>query len=230
MSSGKNLAYIPQIKDLQTTLDGKADLLNGDLNLATDKGIILNKTSPVYPYQKIQGKLTARTSGASLPTLSAFRGGVYQNYFYRTSSNAYADFLIPYDYVLNTDLYLSLYWGHNGTSISGTLSVALYFTFAKGFKKEIFFAETLSTYSVSTPNIATVPRWSLRTEDLQISSLTPNANQINSNILEAGGMLLTALNVNTIPTISGGSQARPCIFDLVLSYQSKTTGLVNKDL
>lgn len=226
----KNLVEITQVRNLQNVLDLKADTLNGDLLLDTDKGILLNKANPVYPYQKIKGGFRARLSGAKVPTLSIFRDGVYRNYFYRTGSNAYAEFLIPYDYVFNTDLFLSLYWSHNGTSISGTFTISVYFNFAKGFNQEIFPAETLSSYSISTPNIETIPRYSLRTEDLQISSLTPNANQINSNILQPGGVLLVALTVNTIPTISGGSINRPCIFDLVLSYQSKTTGLVNKDL
>jgi hypothetical protein len=229
MSSGKNLAYIPQIKDLQTTLDGKADLFDGDLLLATDKGIILNKTSPVYPYQKIRGNLRSRTSGGSSSVTALFLG-VYTGFFYTTGSNGYAEFILPYDYVLNTDLFLSLYWSHNGTTISGTFSVSVYFSFAKGFNQEIFPAETLSNYSISTPDIATIPRYTLRTEDLQISSLTPNTNQINSNILQPGGVLLVALTVNTIPTIGGGTSNRPVIFDLVLSYRSKTTGLVNKDL
>lgn len=226
----KNLAYISQIKNLQTILDSKTDLLDGNLLLPTDKGILLNNDTPVYPYQKIRGNLRARVSGGASATVSAFRSGVYTSFFYPVGGNGYAEFLVPYDYVLNTDLYLSLYWSHNGTSISGTFSISIYFNFAKGFNKEVFPEETLSNYSISTPNIATIPRYALRTEDLQISSLTPNANQINSNILEAGGMLLAAINVNTIPTIAGGTSNRPCIFDLVLSYRSKTTGLVNKDL
>jgi hypothetical protein len=231
----KNLVEIPQVRNLQTILDSKADIytigefLNGNLLLPTDKGILLNKDAPVYPYQKIRGNLRARTSGGSL-VVSALFLGVYTGFFYTVGSNGYAEVVLPYDYVLNSDLYLSLYWSHNGTSISGTFSVSVYFSFAKGFSKEIFPTETLSNYSISTPDIATIPRYTLRTEDLQISSLTPNTNQINSNILQPGGVLLVALTVNTIPTIGGGTSNRPVIFDLVLSYRSKTTGLVNKDL
>jgi hypothetical protein len=82
--------------------------------------------------------------------------------------------------------------------------------------------------SVSTPNIATIPQYRHRVDEIQLSATSPGANQLDSANIEVDGMILIALRSTTIPTITGGSTNAPAFFTCDLHYQSTSIGTKQK--
>ena len=187
--------------------------------------------TPTFPWRDLIGDITPKTSGVGAPTLAVFRGGNVRSFFYSAGDDGDAIFHIPHDYVPGTDLFLHTHWAHNGTAISGSLVVNFYITYAKGHNQSTngeFPAEVNRTLTVSTPDIATIPRYRHRVDETQISAAAPAASQIDSDIIEVDGLILVHFDVTTIPTITGGSTNEPALFSLDIHYQSTNIGTKQK--
>ncbi len=201
-------------------------------------GLMIPKTSglgikvdslgtPTFGWRDIIGNITPKQSGAGSPTLAAWRGGLVRAYYYSASDDGDDVYHIPHDYVPGSDLYLHVHWGHNGTAISGSLVINFYFTYAKGHNQASdgsFAAEKNLTLTVSTPDIATIPQYRHRVDEIQLSAASPTANQLDSDIIEVDGLILLHYDVTTIPTITGGSTNEPAIFTVDVHYQSTNLG------
>jgi len=181
-----------------------------------------------WAWHDLIGELAARATGGTAPSLGAWRGGIAQVPFWDATDIATLSFHIPHDYVPGSDLHLHLHWGHNGTAISGSLVVTFGVTYAKGHNVAAFPAETTASITVATPDIATIPRWSHRLNEIQISSSTPNANQINSSLIEPDGILMVGMQMTTIPTITGGAPNAPAAIFCDVHYQSTGIGTVSR--
>lgn len=182
----------------------------------------------VLVWRDLLGDITPKTSGVGSPTLSAFRGGNVRGFAYSAGDDGDAIFHIPHDWAPGTDLFLHLHWAHNGTAISGNLVVNYYMTYAKGHDQADFPVETTATLTVSTPNIATVPQYRHRVDEIQITSATPTGAQFNTSNIEVDGILMVHFDVATIPTITGGSPNEPFLITLDVHYQSDMFGTANK--
>ncbi len=203
----------------------------GGLQLPKTSGLGIKVDStgtPTFPWADLIGDITPKTSGVGAPALAAFRGGNVRSFFYGAGEDGDCVFHIPHDYVPGSDLYIHLHWGHNGTAISGSLVVNIYVTYAKGHDQAAFAAEINPTITVSTPDIATIPRWQHRVDEIQLSAASPTAAQLDSDIIEADGLILVHFDVTTIPTITGGSPNEPTIFTLDIHYQSTGVGTKQK--
>lgn len=191
-------------------------------------GIKVDSTgTPTFPWRDLIGDITPKASGPGAPTLAAFRGGNVRAFFYSAGDDGDVVYHIPHDYVPGSDLHLHLHWAHNGTAISGSLVVNFYITYAKGHNQATdgnFIAEVNRTLTVSTPDIATIPQYSHRLDETQISAASPAASQIDSDIIEPDGLILLHFDVTTIPTITGGSTNEPALFTLDIHYQSTSVG------
>jgi len=199
----------------------------GGLQIPKTSGLGIKVDSlgtPTFPWRDLIGDITPKTSGAGAPTLAAFRGGNVRAFFYSVGDDGDCIFHIPHDYVPGSDLFLHAHWSHNGTAISGNLIINLNFTYAKGHGQAIFPAETTRTISVSTPDIATIPRYEHMTSETQISAASPSGSQIDSDYIEVDGLLIVHYDVGTIPTITGGSPNEPCLFTIDILYQSTGIG------
>lgn len=191
-------------------------------------GIRVDQTTPTFPWRDLIGDVTPKSTGPGSPTLGAWRGGSTRAFFYSAGDDGDIVFHIPHDYVPGSDLFIHAHWGHNGTAISGSLIINLYMTYAKGHNQSAFPAEVLRQLTMATPDIATVPQWCHCLPETQISSMSPAASQIDSALIEPDGLLMVHFDVNTIPTISGGSTNEPAIFTLDLHYQSTNIGTKQK--
>lgn len=205
---------------LSTTGDvkGKAILSDGANGAGTD----------VLVWKDLLGDITPKTSGVGAPALSAFRGGNVRGFAYSAGDDGDAVFHIPHDYAPGTDLHLHLHWAHNGTTIAGSLIVDFYLTYAKGHNQADFPVEITSQLTVATPNIATVPRYRHRVDEIQISAASPSGSQIDTALIEPDGIIIVHFDTNTIPTITGGSPNEPFFITLDLHYQSNIVGTANK--
>lgn len=206
----------------------------GGLQLPKTSGLGIKVDStgtPTFPWRDLIGDITPKASGTGAPTLAAFRGGNIRAFFFAAGDDADCIFHIPHDYVPGSDLFIHLHWAHNGTAISGNLVANYSISYAKGHNQASngdFSAEITATLTVSTPDIATVPRYRHRVDEIQLSAASPTASQLDSDIIETDGLILLHMDAATIPTITGGSPNEPAFFTIDIHYQSTGIGTKQK--
>ncbi len=200
--------------------------LDGSLNLDSSQaiGILIDGA---FAWRDCIASAIYRDVGAGSPTRSAFQGNV-NSLFYGANDNSDMHFHVPHDYAHGTDIFVHAHWGHNGTAISGSLIVNFETTVAKGHNQANFTSTVTTTMTVSTPDIATVPRYRHRIDEFQLSAASPGAGQIASSLLEPDTLVMINVKPTTIPTITGGSPDQPAIFEVDLHYQSTGIGTKQK--
>ena len=228
-AKGSELSFAEMDENFTDLRDGV-----GGLQLPKTSGLGIKVDSlgtPTFPWADLIGDITPKTSGAGAPTLAAFRGGNVRAFFYSANDDADCIFHVPHDYVPGSDMFLHLHWAHNGTAISGSLVVNFYVTYAKGHNQSSngeFIAEITVPITVSTPNIATIPQYRHRVDEVQLSAASPTANQLDSDIIEPDALIIIHMNTDTIPTITGGTTNEPAFFTIDLHYQSTGIGTKQK--
>lgn len=191
-------------------------------------GIKVDEATPTFGWKDLLGRIDPRDAGATAPTLAVYRAGQVREYAFAANDVADLQFHMPHDWVPGTDIYIHVHWSHHGTAISGSLVVDFFTTFAKGFGGAIFPAEVRTTLTVSTPNVATIPQYSHRINEIQLSAASPTANQIDTDNLEVDSLLLINMRTTTIPTITGGATNEPFIHHVDIHYQSNGMATKNK--
>ncbi len=191
------------------------------LRKALGVGIKVDKVSPTFGWRDLLGSVEPKTSGAGKATLGVFRGGKAKAWFYDLNDTLDTlEFHIPHDYVIGTDTFIHLHWGHNGTAISGFLGVSFGVTCAKGHNQQNFSAEVAPILIVATLNIGTVPQYRHRVDEIQLSSSSPSGTQIDNANLEPDTVILIGFEVTAEPTITGGVVNKTAFFEVDIHYQS----------
>lgn len=217
-------------------IEGGASFMGGTLSIdgdivlpkASGKGIKIDNTIPTFGWRDLLGSVEPKTIGAGKATLGAFRGGKAKAWFYDLGDTLDTlEYHIPHDYVPGTDLYIHLHWGHHGTAISGSLVITFGATCAKGHNQQDFPAEVAPVLTVSTPNIATIPQYRHRVDEIQLSASSPSATQLNNADIEPDTVILIGFEVTTEPTITGGVVNKTAFFEIDIHYQS--TNIATKD-
>jgi hypothetical protein len=191
-----------------------------------ESGIKINHNSPQYTWRDLEGPIRPKATGAGSPALAVFRGSIREFAF---AENDIVDmtFHMPHDWVPGSDLFFHMHWAHNDTAIDGNFRAQLRHAFSKGHNQELVPAEkTLNCYTDGV-TLATVPRYSHRINEWQLSSSSPDATQIDTDDLEVDGLLECSLIVTAIPTSSGGA-GKPFIFFADIHYLSTNIGTSNK--
>lgn len=184
--------------------------------------------SSTYGWKDLIGDLTPKTSGVGAPTISVFRGGQVRFYTYASGDDLDITYHIPHDYVMGSDIFIHTHWAHNGTAISGSFVADFFHSYAKGHNQSNFPAEKQVTMSVSTPNIATVPQYRQRVDEVQLSIAGGSATLMDTALLEPDGVLGVHFDATTIPVITGGSPNRPFLMAVDIHYQSTEATTKNK--
>lgn len=216
-------------------LDLKADkaspVFTGNLVMAKAPGTgvkLGNIVTNSYGWNDLIGILS-HNKGGTAPILSPVIGGQVQEFAYTSGEQGGNAYHIKHDHAPNTDMFIHLHWMHNGTAISGNLVVDYYFTYAKSHQQAIFTAEKNLTITIPTPNITSIPRYQHMLSEIQLSSMTPNANQLDSALLEPDGEILMHMTVTTAPTTTGSSRLNSVfIFHVDIHYQSTGLTTINK--
>lgn len=193
---------------------------------ASGTGVKIDPASPDWGWRDMLGGVHIATSGPNRPTLQTFRGNI-EAYGFAAGEVANFVYHVPHDYALGTDLHLHLHWAHNGTAISGSLVTDAYLSYAKGHDQAGFPVEVAPQIIVSTPNIATIPQYRHRVDEIQISTSGGSATMLDTDDIEPDGIILLQIDTSTIPTITGGTVAEVFLFTADVHYQS--TGLPTKN-
>lgn len=181
--------------------------------------------TPSYPWKDKEGFAIFNTGGAGAPTISAYRGGNCRGLSFALNDKLDYHIHMPHDWAPGTDLYAHVHWSHNGTAITGNASFQLDYTYAKGHNQADFAAEKQQTITYATTNIGTTPQWRHRIDEVQLSDATGSGNYLNRGNLEPDGMILIAVKLTALPTITGGNLF---IHMLDLHYQSTGVGTKQK--
>jgi hypothetical protein len=184
-------------------------------------GIQVDTTTPSFGWRDILGNMRPDTGGVNSPTLAVVRGGSCREFFYAVNDKMDKDYHIPHDYLLGSDVFIHIHWGHNGTAISGNFTVTYSYSYAKGHNQAIFPAEKSVVMTYATVNLATTPQYIHRIDEVQLSSAGGSATLLDSALLEPDGVILMNMTVTVIPTITGSAtQNKPFISYFDMHYQS----------
>lgn len=183
--------------------------------------------SSAFGWRDLEGSISPKTTGANTPALATWRGGTVRVFTFQAADKIDFVYHMPHDWVPGTDLFIHVHWGHHGTNISGSFVFDFYTTFARGFNQAAngtFGTEVQTTLTVSNLSITNTPQYRHRTDEVQLSALSPTANQLDTNKLEVDGIILMTGAMTTIPTITGGVANLPFIFTIDIHYQSMSAG------
>ena len=207
------------------------DRPNGQVRPKT-KGIgtKIDLTTPTWPWRDLEGTENPRPTIPNKAELEIFRGTVRQ-WAFAVDDMSDNQFHIPHDYAPGTDLYIHVHWSHIGTAISGQIEFTFNHMYAKGHQQAEFGAEKSVVFSLSTPDIATIPQYRHMITEAQLSSSAPTAAQIDNADLEPDGMILCNLSPTVIPAITGslGNKNMPFILQIDIHYQSTEIGTKAKE-
>lgn len=169
-------------------------------------GIKVDPAAPTFGWRDLTCAIDPRATGTGTPVRTLYRGTIYQYAFTAGDIADFDDgFHIPHDYVPGTDLYVHVHWSHNGTAISGSAVFEITMTYAKGHNQANFGPEVTQTITVATPDIATVPQYRHRGDEVQASTAGGSATRHNTTDIEVDGMFLGYIKLVTLPTVTGGS-------------------------
>lgn len=220
---GTNSAEVLRLRN--ATKD--VELATGNLVLpkTSGVGIKVDPASPSYGWRDLICAIDPKATGGGSPSRVVYRGTIYGYSFIAGDVADFDGFHIPHDYVPGTDLYVHVHWSHNGTAIAGTAAFEVTMTYAKGHNQANFPAEVTQTITVATPDIATVPQYRHRVDEVKASQAGGSATLHNTTDIEVDGLLLGYIKIITLPTITGGNLF---IHTVDLHYQSMNMATKNK--
>ena len=226
--------------DLGTSaLEWKNLYLSGDayadeiiLPKTAGKGIKVDPAAPTFGWRDIVGQIIPHPTGSAAPAFTAYHTGNTLSYAFNTNDKIdNITFHMPHDYIPGTDIFIHMHWGQNGTAISGSLVVDYYLGYCKGHNQssQIFAAPINVAQTVSTPDVATFPRWGHFINEIQVSNNGGDSTHLDTNALEPDGLVLMSFNLTTKPTITGSATSNlPYIFMIDIHYQSSNIGTKQK--
>jgi hypothetical protein len=184
-------------------------------------GIKVDQANPTFPWHDLIGLIQPDTSNpTTAPTKTEFRTGI-NAYAYSANDELDTTYHIPHDWLPSCDALSHLHWAHNGTAISGTLTVSAIATYSDrdtgGFGAPV----TLANISVSTPDVATIPQYMHYVTEVPLMTSGGSGTSLDSDDIEVDGLVLISFKVTSVPTVTAGDLF---IFTGDIHYQSTGIG------
>lgn len=212
------------------------NLVSGDpsfntvtLSPASSAGVMLSGgASASYGWRDLEGVEYIDTTAPNAATQNIYRAPI-REFSYNAADIMDIRYHIPHDYVMGTDLYVHIHWSHNGTDISGTFSASATSVYAKGHNQSEFSVPKSVLLSYPVTSIAATPQYRHVITEAIITTATSGgtANLHDRALIEPDGLLLMQMQVDTIPTITGGV-AEVFIHRIDIHYQSTELGTKGK--
>lgn len=213
-----------------TFVQKAGDTMTGDLTLDTANiivpgqtgyGIKMDTGTATYGWQDMLGTINARTSGTGTPAYNIYRGGI-RAYQFAVNDEVWVEFHMLHDYAPGTDLYLHAHWSHTSAAVTaGGVTWGFEVIYAKGHNQAAFSAPITATIQQN----ASTAQYQHMIAELQLTSSTPTANQIDTALIETDGVLLVRVYLvgNTMSAATS-----PFLHVSDMHYQTKTVGTKNK--
>jgi len=177
---------------------------------ATNTGIKVDTAAPTFGWADLLGTVTVKPLGATDPTLSVYRNGVYAYAFDRGGGGlqeVWQEFHMPHDYVPGTDIFIHTHWSQNVIDTGGTSNVPgdviwnFEMTYASGYGTPggaaPVFGATVT--SVVTQQGSTA-QYGHMIAEVQASTSGGSGTQLDTDDLEIDGLILTRIwrNASTV--------------------------------
>ena len=213
-----------------TFVQKSGDTMTGDLTLdkasfivpgQTGYGIKMDTGAATYGWQDLLGTINARTSGLGTPSFSIYRGGL-RAYQFAVNDEVWVEFHMLHDYAPGTDVYLHAHWSHTSAAVTtGGVTWGFEVSYAKGHNQAAFSAPITATIQQN----ASTTQYQHMIAEVQLSAASPNANQLNTGLLETDGVIL--VRAYLVGNTMNGAPA-PFLHLVDMHYQTKTVGTKNK--
>lgn len=184
-------------------------------------GIKVDVDTPEFPWFDMEGPVYVRSVGANSPSYNVYQGSL-REFQFGVNDQVEHTFHIPHDYVMGSDLYIHVHWSHNSASTpSGLVTWGLEVSYAKGHDQAPF--STPITFGVAQS--ANPVQYQHMIAEVQLSSSTPTALQLDSALIEPDGLIMvrTYLLSNTMSPAT-----EPFAHFVDIHYQSTNIGTKNK--
>lgn len=185
---------------------------------------------PTYPWHDILGDLRVLSPGASDPTLDVYRGGVRQFSFSNAQVNqVFINYHIPHDYVPGSDLYIHVHWSQivvdtgGAAGSPGDVKWQWEASYSQGHNQAPFSVPVLPTL-VAT---ASAVQYQHLISEVQLSSASPSATQLDSDDIEVDGLILTRFFRDPADGVDTLNQV-PFVHYVDIHYQSTGIGTKQK--
>jgi hypothetical protein len=195
------------------------------LDKTAGEGIKVDLNAPTFPWHDIIGPVTPKATGVGSPARTQYAGGNVYDWKFILNDVCDFNFHIPHDYVPGSALYIHVHWSHNGTAISGNAQFTFYHQYAKGHDQANFSSEKNVVVTYNTTNIAATPQYRHRIDEAQLSTSGGSASLLDSDTIEPDGLIMGALKLTSLPTITGGSLF---VHTVDVHYQSTNVGTKQK--
>lgn len=202
------------------------DSMTGSLSLPKTKGdgLLIDNG---YSWLDIIGDVTPKTIGTNAASLKTYIGNV-RSWVHPVGSYGDIVYHIPHEYAPNTNIFLHVHWGHNGTNISGTFKLNIWATFAP---RDGIYSSTIATsIIVNSLNITNTPQYFKRVDEIQFSMIGGSSSMLNTTDIAVDGLINLHYELDTIPSITGSAYSNlPYIHTIDVHMQSNGIGTKNKD-
>jgi hypothetical protein len=194
----------------------------------------LKEALSATPWRDKEGLIRPNTANpATAPSLAVFQGNIYA---YQFAANDEFDLLfhMPHDWIIDSDLYIHLHWGHKDASVAAApnndLTWDFYATYADrngSAPFAAFPAEVSGQFVDFGMTIANYPQYCHVVTEILLGRDGATGSPLfdfSVTPFDADGLILAHLKLNSPPT---GMQ--PFVFTADLHYQSDGSGDKNKD-
>lgn len=170
------------------------------------------------------------TGGYIDPIFDTYRGNIKQFRLIvggAAQQEWWTEFLIDHDYKPSSDIYINVHWSQNVVDTGGTAgapgAVKFFFevSYAKGHNQAAFSAPV----TTSVIQTASATQYQHMIAEVQLSAASPSGSQLDSDNLEADGMLLVrAYRHDAEDTLN----QYPFVHSVGIHYQTNITATPNK--
>lgn len=210
-----------------TPVNKAGDIMTGSLGFPATSGTAL-KIGSTYGWKDLIGDVAGKNSGTAAPQQKLLYSTV-RAWAYSAGDQGDLLFHIPHDYAPGTDMFLHFHWTHNGTNISGALSLNCSAIYAKGHQQMSFAAPTALTVATGALNITNCAQYLHRIEEVQLTTPGGNSAMLDANAIEVDGILMVSFTAATIPAITGSPTGINVPFLLSADLHYQTTSLPTKN-
>lgn len=186
-------------------------------------GIKVDLSSPTFGWKDLLGSIHARGTGAADPSFNVYNGNL-RGYQFSVNDEVWVEFHLPHDYVPNSNIFIHTHWSHKETGITGgSVTWGLNVSYAKGYDQGSFANIVTTTIQQN----ASTTQYQHMIAEVQLSSLSPTASQLDSAYLEIDGILLVRVYLSA-NNMTGYTPVRePFLHFVDIHYQS--TQMSTKD-
>lgn len=194
------------------------------------KGVKIDNTTPTFGWRDIIGEPVVKTTGAAAPSMVAYRGNIVNAQFSNAvTQELFNNYHIPHDYVPGSDLFIHIHWSQNVVDTGGTAGApgvakwSFEVSYAKGHDQAAFIAPI----TTSVTQTASDTQYQHMLAEVQLSATTPSGTQLDSDNIEADGILLIRTFRDPADAADTLDQA-PFAHFIDIHYQSTNVGTKQK--